>query len=65
MGAHNSVAGADQGFRAPSWGLMCRILNRFLALLVRLAVCSGRSKDLEIIILRNQLQRAAPPVPAR
>ena len=55
VGAHNSVVGADQGFRAPSWGLMCRILYRFLALLVRLAVRSGRSKDLEIIVLRHQL----------
>ena len=51
VGAHNSVVGADQGLRAPSWGLMCRILYRFLALLVRLAVRSGRSKDLEIIVL--------------
>ena len=31
---------------------MCRILYRFLALL---AVRNGRSKDLEIIVLRNQL----------
>ena len=30
---------------------MCRILYRFLAFLVRLAVRSGRSKDLEIIVL--------------
>ena len=44
-----------RGLRAPSWGLMCRILYRFLALLVRLAVRSGRSKDLEIIVLRHQL----------
>ena len=55
VGAHNSVVGADQGFRAPSWGLMCRILYRFLALLVRLAVRSGHSKDLEISVLRHQL----------
>ena len=34
---------------------MCRILYRFLALLARLAVRSGRSKDLEIIVLRQQL----------
>ena len=33
VGAHNSVVGADQGLRAPSWGLMCRILYWFLALL--------------------------------
>ena len=29
VGAHNSVVGADQGLRAPSWDLMCRILYRF------------------------------------
>ena len=34
---------------------MCRILYRFLALLAQLAVRSGRSKDLEIIVLRHQL----------
>ena len=55
VGAHNSVVGADQGLRAPSWGLMCLILYRFLALLARLAVRSGRSKNLEIIVLRRQL----------
>ena len=55
VGAQNSVVGADQGLRAPSWGLMCRILYRFLALLARLAVRSGRSKDLEIIVLRHQI----------
>ena len=34
---------------------MCRILYRFLALPARLAVRSGRSKDLEIIVLRHQI----------
>ena len=34
---------------------MCRILHRFLALHVRLAVRSWRSKDLESIVLRHQL----------
>jgi transposase len=34
---------------------MFRILYRFLSLLTRLAVRSGRSKDLEIIVLRHQL----------
>ncbi len=34
---------------------MYRILYRFLAGLARLAVRSGRSKDLEIIVLRHQL----------
>ena len=55
MGAQNSVVGADQGLCAPSWDLMCRILYRFLASLARLAVRSGRSKDLEIIVLRHQI----------
>ena len=35
---------------------MFRILYRFLAALARLFVRSGRSKDLEIIVLRHQLQ---------
>ncbi|MCP4087031.1 MAG: hypothetical protein GY745_18560 [Actinomycetia bacterium] len=35
---------------------MFRILYRFLAALARLVVRSGRSKDLEIIVLRDQLQ---------
>jgi hypothetical protein len=34
---------------------MFRILYRFLTLLARLAVRSGHSKDLEIIVLRYQL----------
>ncbi|MCP3938027.1 MAG: integrase [Actinomycetia bacterium] len=34
---------------------MFRILYRFLNTMVRLAVRSGRSKDLEIIVLRHQL----------
>ena len=34
---------------------MCRVLYRFLASLARLAVRSGRSKDLKIIVLRHQL----------
>jgi hypothetical protein len=34
---------------------MFRIIYRFLTLLARLAVRSGRSKDLEIIVLRHQL----------
>lgn len=35
---------------------MFRILYRFLAALARLVVRSGRSKDLEIVVLRHQLQ---------
>ena len=34
---------------------MCRVLYRLLVLLARLAVRSGRSKDLVIIVLRHQL----------
>ena len=46
---------------------MFRILYRFLALLTRLAVRSGRSKDLEIIVRRHQLsvlqrQSSQPPL---
>ena len=55
MGARNYVEGADQARRTPSWEPMLRILYRFLASLACLAVRSGRSKDLEIIVLRHQL----------
>ena len=51
----NSRVGADQGGCPPTWFAMFRILYRFLASLARLAVSSGRSKDLEIIVLRHQL----------
>jgi putative transposase len=34
---------------------VCRILYRLIAALARLAVRSGRAKDLEIIVLRHQL----------
>ncbi len=34
---------------------MSRILYRLITMLARLAVRSGRSKDLEIIVLRHQL----------
>jgi hypothetical protein len=36
-------------------GPMARILYRFLVSLTRLAVRTGRSKDLEIVVLRHQL----------
>ena len=55
MGAQNVVVRADQAASRSILDLMCRILYRFLALLARLAVRSGRSKDLEIIVLRHQL----------
>jgi hypothetical protein len=38
-----------------SWFLVFRILYRFLTALAWLIVRSGRSKDLEIIVLRHQL----------
>ena len=38
-----------------SWGPMCRILYRLLLSLAGLAVRSGRSKDIEIIVLRHQI----------
>ena len=41
--------------RGRCWVLVYRILYRFLASLARLTVRSGRSKDLEIIVLRHQL----------
>ena len=37
------------------WSLVYRILYRFIAALVRLAMRSGRSLDLEIMVLRHQL----------
>ena len=40
----------------PPWHIVFRILYRFLAPLAQLFVRSGRSKDLEIIVLRRQLQ---------
>ena len=46
---------AEQVRRSRFWGPMCRVLYRFLVSLARLAVRSGRSKDLEIIVLGHQL----------
>ena len=46
---------AQQVRRCRSWGPVCRVLHRFLVSLARLAVRSGRSKGLEIIVLRHQL----------
>lgn len=40
----------------PSWAVVFRLLNRGLAVLARLAMRSGRSKYLEIIVLRHLLQ---------
>ena len=38
----------------PSWAIVFRIRYNFLTSLARLAVRSGRSKDLEIIVLRHE-----------
>ena len=45
----------DQGERAPSLTIVSRLFYRLIAVYARLAVRSGRSKDLEIIVLRHQL----------
>ncbi len=55
VGARNSDVAVDQGRYTPILGDVYRILYRFLASLARLAVRSGRSKDIEIITLRHQL----------
>jgi len=55
VGARYWVVSADQARCAASWILMFRILYRFLTSLARLAIRSGRTKDLEIIVLRHQL----------
>ena len=55
MGARNSDVGVDQPRCTASLVLMFRILYQFLTSLARLAARSGRSKDIEIIVLRHQL----------
>ena len=55
VGAQYSVVCADQACCACILGSYGRILYRLLVSLARLAVLSGRSKDLEIIVLRHQL----------
>jgi hypothetical protein len=55
VGAQNWDVAVDQGGYGPILRLVYRILYRFLASLARLAARSGRSKDLEIIVLRHQL----------
>jgi hypothetical protein len=45
----------DQVEWLPSWFAVSRVFYRLIAILARLAVRSGRSKDLEIIVLRHQL----------
>ena len=47
--------GSDQGIRGRACRLVCRVLYHLIAGLARLAVRSGRAKDLEIIVLRHQL----------
>ncbi|MCP4304784.1 MAG: hypothetical protein GY788_07915 [bacterium] len=53
--AEYSVVWVDQAKRGRCWSAVSRILCRLIAALARLAVRSGRSRDLEIIVLRHQL----------
>jgi hypothetical protein len=55
VGARYSAVGAELARCAAILSVVYRILYRFLATLASLAVRSGRSKDLEIIVLRHQL----------
>ena len=55
MGARNSDVIVDQGICRPILCCVFHIFYSFLASLARLAVRSGRSKDIEIIVLRHQL----------
>ena len=54
VGAEYSIV-VDLGKHDRCWSAVCRILCRFIAARARLAVRSGRSKDLELIVLRHQL----------
>jgi hypothetical protein len=53
VGAEYSVVRVDQAKHGRCWSAVSRILYRLIAAFVRLAVRSGRSKDLEIIVLRR------------
>ena len=55
VGAKYSAAWVDQGIRGRCLSAVSRILYRLIAALAHLAFRSGRSKDLEIIVLRHQL----------
>jgi putative transposase len=55
VAARNSDVAVDQGRYTPILRSVNRILYRLLSSLARLAVRSGRSKDIEIIVLRHQL----------
>ena len=55
VGPNIWLCGLTRADRPPSSIAVSRILCRFIASLARLAVRSGRSKDLEIIVLRHQL----------
>lgn len=55
MGAEYSLVVPEQGRWPPSWVAMFRIHYRFLVAMARLAIRSGRSEDLEIIVLRHQV----------
>ena len=55
VGARNSDVAVEQGKSPPILMDVYRLLYRFLSSLARLAVRSGRSKDIELIVLRHQL----------
>jgi len=52
--AQKLARGCLPGLMPPSLTVVSRLLYRFLALLARLAVRSGRWKDLQIIVLRHE-----------
>lgn len=45
----------ELGKRGRCWSIVSRILYRLIAALAQLAVRSGRSRDLETVVLRHQL----------
>jgi putative transposase len=45
----------ERGKRGRCWSAVCRIRYRLIAALARFPFRSGRSKDLEIVVLRHQL----------
>ncbi len=60
VGAEYSAVWVDRGKRGRSLLAVSCLLYRLIATLARLAVRSGRSKDLEIIVLRHQLSVTNP-----
>ncbi len=55
VGAEYSVVSVDHVKCGRCWSAASPIFYRLIAALARLAVRSGRSKDLEIVVLRHQL----------